>query len=238
MVQQRKFEYVIVDLDGTLVEESARLEAQARAVSKKFGGSHDALQKVLDAFFAANDKAAAEGGKDKDNIPLYMRWIGESLGIPVSEAESEALAQAWNEAYKESFQSPVLFEDTLPFLQGLFERGYEPILATGGRQEEKTQLMVRAGISNFFKKIFASDELGFQKQDVRFWHIALSELSVSPEKILVIGNQTNDDIWRTGELGMTTVLIKRAEVLSKNLDPGSVKPDYEVHNLQEILKFI
>jgi FMN phosphatase YigB (HAD superfamily) len=238
MVSERKFAQIIIDLDGTLVEESARLEAQASAVSEKFGSSHEEMQNVINAFFVANDKAVAEGGKDKNNLSIYIRWMGETLNIPVDETESKALAEAWKNAYEESLHAPTLFDDVLPFLTGLKELGYEPVLATGGKEMEKRQLMEKVGINTFFKKVFASAEVGFQKQDTNFWKQVLKDLSVSSKKVLVIGNQINDDIWRTSELGMSTVFIKRPDALFKNLGPDTVKPDYEVHDLREIISLI
>lgn len=164
--------------------------------------------------------------------------MGEALNIPVGVAEAEVLAEAWKKAHEESFQAPILFNDTIPFLVCVIELGYEPILATGGKEGEKRRLMEKVGINSFFKKVFATDEVGFQKQDANFWKKVLNDLSVPSSKVLVIGNQINDDIWRTTELGMSTVLIRRLDVLSKNFGPDTVKPDYEVRDLREIITLI
>ena len=238
MGHNKNFTHIIVDLDGTLIDESLRLEAQAKAVSEKFGSSHESIQAVIDAFFVANDRAVIEGGENKNNIPQYMKWIAESLNISITDEESKTLASAWMRAYKESLATPYVFSDTFPFLEGAQERGYELILATGGTIEEKKYCIDKAGISDFVKKIYTSAEVGFQKQDKRFWEFILAELHVPAEQILVVGNQINDDILWPSQLGMKTVLVNRSDDFIKQIGSGSLKPEYEVTTLQSILTFI
>jgi putative hydrolase of the HAD superfamily len=238
MSAQKRFEYVIIDLDGTLIDESSRLDAQASAVSEKFGSTLERKQNVIDAFFTIHNEVVKKNADDKNNIPLHLRQMGELLGVPVSDDESIILAQRWSDAYEQSFHVPKIFTDTIAFLKELKERGYSLILATGGEKLKKSEVLVRLGIDSFFDQIFTTSEIGFQKQDRRFWEAVLNTLMSSPEKVLVIGNQINDDVWRTKELGMKTVLVKRPDILVKHLDPETVKPDYEVTALRAILNFI
>lgn len=236
MKHKRTFEVVVVDLDGTLIEESSRLEAQATAVSHVFGETLAQKQTVIDAFFAANDRAVAEGGVSKHNIPQYMVWMGEQFGVKLSSAQAVELADAWTTAYTRALQTPVLFPDTLPFLEGLREKNLHVFLATGGLQSQKEQVLDDAGISEFFLDIFAADDIGYQKQDERFWKSIL--FGIHLKNVLVVGNQINDDVWQPQKFGMGTVLIKRPDVLRKNLGPQDVVADYEVTDLREVLTLL
>lgn len=234
----KKYEYIILDLDGTLIEETGALTAQAASVSSVFGSSQDEVQKIIFAFFAANDRAVREGGEHKNDIPQYMIWMGETLGVDVSKDEAAELATAWTAAYQNTSKDPVLFDDTIEFLEGLKEQGYTPILASGGGEEEKCARLDAAGIESHFRKVFAAKEVGFQKQDVRFWQAVLAELNVPADSIIVVGNQLNDDIQFSQLTGMHTVLINRPNTFKKVRDPEGIIPDHTVVSLTEILDLI
>jgi len=229
---------VIFDVDGTLIDESSRLQAQTDAVAWKFGETIEQRQLVVDAFFAANDQAQAlQSTGDaavKGDIPWYMRQIGQSLNIAVSDAESEKLALEWHAAYTASHGEPHLFEDSLPVLQTLRDSGFEMVVASGNTVATRKQLLIGAGIQDFFSTIFAAIDVGYQKQDVRFWQALLESVDTDPSRIAMIGNQINDDIIHPAALGMKTFLVERADTLRKNLGLGMASPDFTVQSLMEI----
>lgn len=235
---EKKYEYIILDLDGTLIEETAALEAQVKAVARVFGEGAEAMQAIVYAFFAANDRAVAEGGENKNNIPQYMIWMGKTLGVEVSHNQAVELAAAWSEAYQNTSKEPVLYPETVTFLEGLKERGYTPILASGGSEEEKRARLDACGIEPYFTQVFAAKDVGFQKQDIRFWQHVQKALDTAPEKILVVGNQINDDIQYSSQVGMNTILITRPHTLKKVHDPEGVTSDHVVTDLCDILGVI
>lgn len=233
----QKITHVIFDLDGTLIDESSRLDAQASAVAWKFGESLEDKQKVIDAFFAANDTAEAykENGKSeyKGNIPWYMEEIGKMLGVEVTEEEATMLADAWREAYSDSYENPELFQDAVPCLQDLKDAGYILLLASGSTLESRQELLEEVGIDDYFSEIFAAADVGFQKQDIRFWEELLEQVDIKPEAIVVVGNQINDDIMHPQALSMTTVLVERPDTLKKHLDPDEeITPDHTIEDLE------
>lgn len=226
---------IVFDIDGTLIDESEALEVQTSAVAWKFGESQEEHQRVVDAFFAANNRAVAEGGKHKNDITKYMVWMGETLGIPVSDAEAERLADDWQEAFRGMFQTPQVFPDSVPCLEALRAKGLTLIAASGGTVEKKQALLKQANLAEYFENIFAATDIGFQKQDIRFWQQLLKELNVPAENIMVIGNQINDDIMHPKALGMKTVLVHRPGLLRKDLDPKDVSVDQMISDLSQII---
>lgn len=231
----KKYSHIILDLDGTLIEETESLVTQVRAVSHMFGASPEAIQAAIYAFFAANDRAVAEGGVNKNNITQYMMWMGEELGKSVDKKQAIELAKLWQAAYQVCAKAPVLFFDAVSFLETVAERGYTLVLASGGTEVEKRARLDAAGIDHYFERVFAATDMGYQKQDQRFWKTMLAELDVPPEQIMVIGNQINDDVWKSGEVGMYTVLVRRLDAFQKVRDPEGVTADREIQSLVEIL---
>ena len=229
-----KITHIVFDIDGTLVDESESLMAQTGAVAWKFGGSHTERQAVVNAFFAANDRAVLEGGADKNNIPKYMEWIGETLSLPVSEDEVQKLAIDWKEAFSKNFKTPTFFDDSVPCLKTLSAAGYRIIAASGGEGEKKQGLLREAGLMEFFSTVYGASDVGFQKQDVRFWQKLVEYESLIPENVVVIGNQINDDIMHPKSLGMHTVFVKREGVLTKNFGPDNVEAEFNLDSLERL----
>jgi FMN phosphatase YigB (HAD superfamily) len=230
--------YIIFDIDGTLIDESSVLEAQTSAVAWKFGESLAAKQMVVDQFFVANNRAVLEGGQQKNNIVQYMLWIGEALDISISDTEAEKLAHDWSQAFATTFSIPKVFPDTVSCLEALQAEGRVLIAASGGTKEKKLGLLSEAGLAAYFSSIYTATDVGFQKQDRRFWDFVLADLAVSPEQCLVVGNQTNDDIMQPKALGMYTVLVKRPGLLRKDLGPRDISADNTISNLSEVLTFL
>ncbi|MES2966723.1 MAG: HAD family hydrolase [Patescibacteria group bacterium] len=227
---------IIFDVDGTLVVESDRLLAQTKAVAYHFGGLPAEMQAVLYAFFAINDEVTKEKPHLKNNISLYMKMVGERLGIATSEAEAETLATQWTEAYKNSHTKPVLFPDAYMCLETLSQRGFRLVVASGNTVATRTDMLEQTGIAQFFSQIYAATDVGYQKQDVRFWESILSSLDIAPEeKVMVIGNQLNDDILQPIHLGHLAFLIERPSELKKIQEEPRITPTAIFNNLQELV---
>ncbi|MEY2665233.1 MAG: hypothetical protein RLZZ480_338 [Candidatus Parcubacteria bacterium] len=229
---------IVFDIDGTLIDESESLILQTNAVAWKFGDSLEKKQRVVDAFFAANDRAVAEGGQYKNDIAQYMRWMGEALGVVVSSEEAVRLADDWREAFSGTFRAPQVFADSVLCLETLRAKGLTLIAVSGGTTEKKQSLLKEANLAEYFENVFAATDIGFQKQDVRFWQQLLKDLNISAETIMVVGNQINDDIMHPKALGMETVLINRPGLLRKDLGPKDLEADYTIENLGELTKLI
>lgn len=237
-----RIQIVIFDVDGTLIDESASLEAQTGRVAWKFGDGQAERQRVVDAFFRANDEAQrlldAGEARVKGDIPWYMRRMGEYLGIPVNSAESDTLARDWSEAYHASHHSPVLFDDSRGVLERLSSAGYRLVVASGNTVETRRRILGGVGIEGYFEAIHAAIDEGFQKQDVRFWTGVVTQLGVAADRVAVVGNQVNDDIMHPVALGMVTFLVRRPDRLVKNLGPTTVQPTHVVETLEDVPRLL
>lgn len=229
---------IIFDVDGTLVVESTRLHAQAQAVAYHFGSSHKAMQAVLYAFFKINDELAQANSPLKNNIPVYMKMMGQRLGIETDEDEAAALARVWTQAYENDHSKPELFPDTAMCLETLTKRGFTLVIASGNTVASRLALLKQTGIAHYFKHIFAAQDVGYQKQDVRFWEAIFSDLNIiNGEKVMVVGNQLNDDIVCPITLGHFAFLIDRPTELKKNKEKPIIPPTSKFANLMTLVHY-
>ena len=229
--------HVIFDIDGTLIDESAVLRAQAHAVGWKFGSTQEAMQRVIHSFFRVNDVAARLPDEEKllykNNIQWYMERMGVDLGIQVTESDAITLAKDWTDAFSVNALEPHLFDDVIPCLESLVREGETLIVASGNSESNRRLLVQKLGIDTYFKNIYAAQTVGYQKQDKRFWESVFADLGVSPRNVAVVGNQLNDDIEHPHSFGAHTVLIKRPGLLTKEYNPRSVSPHATIKSLSE-----
>ena len=97
--------------------------------------------------------------------------------------------------------------------------------------------MLFRSIMDFFKQVFAATDVGFQKQDVRFWETIFKQMDITPgEKVVVIGNQLNDDILQPIQLGHYAFLIERPGELKKIKEEPVIAPTATFSSFQELLE--
>lgn len=228
---------VIFDVDGTLIEESSRLRAQAEAVAEHFGSTPERLQAVVYAFFAVHNHMVQCGSTMRNNIPEYLYQMGERLRCPLTRDEAEVLAGRWTKAYEESHDEPVLFPDVVPCLRALKEHGCRLIVASGNTVATRVAILERTGIKDYFDAIYAAQDVGFQKQNKEFWnHLLKAEGYTSYDPVIVVGNQLNDDILQPINLGLKAFLIDRPSELKKMAEEPVVEPSAIFPDLYTMLQ--
>ena len=60
---------------------------------------------------------------------------------------------------------------------------------------------------HYFKKIFASKDVGFEKPDPRFFQFVVSDLNIKPSQAIMIGNDYLKDVCGGKVAGMHTVFL-------------------------------
>lgn len=227
---------IIFDLDGTLVRESPSLWEQTSAVAPLFGDSVADRQAVVTAFFACNDFVTTHLPERKHDIPFYLSYVGRSLGKPLTPESAATAATAWTAAHRKIIAEPELFPDTVATLSELSARGFRLVVASGGSQESREAILVQTGIRDFFSHVFASREVGYQKQEVQFWEEVLPRVGwTAGAPGIVVGNQVNDDIVHPLHFGLPAVLIEYPEPLKKVSRLPSVAPTATYASLSEML---
>lgn len=233
MATRRVVKTLLVDCDGVLNDNDRRLEMQGNAIASFFAVS---WREAVDAWFTVNQqlydtyrrtltgeeyykKMAAER-------PVRFKMLGAHLKKEVSDNDAFTLARAWEEAYKAYDEHPVRFDDALPFLERVRSLGIPMALVSGMTEENRWALLKKLELDGFFKKVYASNTVGCQKQQPAFYERVLSDLGVDGRDTAIVGDKCNDDM-SAGTFGVLTVLLMRT--------PHEVEcaPDHIVRDLHE-----
>jgi len=129
-----------------------------------------------------------------------------------------------------------LFEDSLPTLRALRERGYRLGLVSntpwGTPEYLWEKQLEQFGLDAWFDVSLFSSGIGFRKPDARIFQAALEGLGIPAEAVLFVGNDPEADVAGALRLGMRAALILRPGAAPA---PASPPPDLCVRTLAELL---
>jgi len=117
--------------------------------------------------------------------------------------------------------------DSLKRLKTSFRLG----IVSDAQQEYAISELKIVGIYRLFDSIVISGDYGFRKPDQRLFNQCLSNLGVSPEEALFVGNDAYRDISGAKSIGLKTGLVM-TEYGSKNTQHG--EPDFRIDNISQL----
>ena len=128
-----------------------------------------------------------------------------------------------------------VFDDTLPALRTLRDRGYRLGLISntpwGTPDYLWTGQLERFGLAAYFEVALFSSDVGFRKPDGRIFRMALQRLGLAPERVVFVGDNPVADVLGAQRAGLASVLIVRPGCLSSGVSPV---PDLRIESLAEL----
>jgi HAD superfamily hydrolase (TIGR01549 family) len=224
----RRYKVIYFDLDGTLVDyESDACHAFGKAAQHAIG-RHPHLAEMLTDNIFRNARQATYIQYGDIGIPL-RDWYRECMRLVLESADTFdiKLAEEMGQLYG-LFRNTKLtaFEDALevvPKLAGSYKLG---LLSNGSSKVHKL------AIAEYFSYSIYAREVGHEKPAPEIFHAAAQAAGCRNAEMLVVGDGQHTDIIGAKNAGIEIVWINRmyAELLS-----GIPRPDYEIHDLREIL---
>ncbi len=218
-----KLKFVLVDLDGTLID-NRRLEAEVlrqfyQKISKKLKISKKRAKEI---FWKIGKEL--EGKKEWYDWRIYSNKL--------------KLGDFWKNAYKKALKYLKVRKEAKKFLKGVKKLGLKPVIVSNAIKEVVNWKVEKAKLSKFIFKRFSQDDTKCCKKEVKYFRIILRKLRVKPKEVLLIDNSV-ESIKSARRLGIKTILIKKFEHSKYYLkESKKVKSDYEVKNLVQALKII
>ena len=121
-----------------------------------------------------------------------------------------------------------LFDDVMTTINKLKEK-YRVVI---GSTADTFPLLVNLKYNDLsVHKVYTSEMIKTYKPDSKFYEYILHQENVDASEAVFIGDSTLDDVIGPSALGITTVLIHR----NNNYKDEKAKPDYLIHNLNELL---
>ncbi len=154
----------------------------------------------------------------------YDAWTNalKAFGIEDSDLANE-LAETYPVIRRKKH---LLFPDARKVLQNLHP-GYRMGIVTNGIPDLQWEKINVSGIASFFDSVIISVEAGMAKPDPGIFRIALEELGVENNEVIMVGNNPERDVEGALNAGIKSVWINR-----DGADPGKNRqPDYTINDL-------
>jgi putative hydrolase of the HAD superfamily len=135
------------------------------------------------------------------------------------------------EAYHSATTPLSPYADTEPVLSELSESVQLGLLTDGRGGHAKLR---RLGIEKYFDAVLVSPTIGYSKRERAVFDAILSDLWVSPEDAVYVGDDPRFDVRIPNEMGMTTVRIRRGRHADREPETENAVPDLEIDSLAEL----
>jgi HAD superfamily phosphatase (TIGR01668 family) len=133
--------------------------------------------------------------------------------------------------------------DTLPdsheVLEVLVDHYRLAIICNTNASGERVREVLRsAGIERYFDLVVVSSEVGLRKPDRKIFGIALENLDLRPDEVVMVGNRISVDILGGNRVGMKTVLIKWNNRYQEKVTCELDRPTYTIKSLRELVSIV
>lgn len=106
-------------------------------------------------------------------------------------------------------QQTNLVEGAIELLDYLKAKKYTLSIISNGFIEVQYTKLRRSRLLPYFSNIFLSEEVGYQKPDIRFFQAVLEKLSVKPAECIVIGDNFQTDIQGAKNANIDAIFYQR-----------------------------
>lgn len=217
--------YVLFDLDGTILDFHQGERTAFIATINEFS-NYELKEADISLFSDINERLFNEyaSGKMKRIEFQEKRFFEISKHLNINIDCSVA-----NKFFINTLKYTAdVYDDAIDILNYLSDK-YTLLIASNGITSVQTQRLASCGFLSLFNKIYASEEIGANKPDIKFFDYIFNDLNdYDKNRYIIIGDRLETDILGGINSNIKTVLINRDNVI------GDIIPDYEIFNLNDL----
>ncbi len=230
------YKHVLIDLDDTLWDfrRNSKIAMQEIFNDYELIRYYDSFESFYDIYMTKNHQLweqYAKGEITKEFLSLErflypLRIVGkEDVGL------AEKLGKDF--LYRTTMQTN-LVEGVGEILEYLKSKNYILSIISNGFVEVQYTKLRRSGLLPYFSNVFLSEEVGYQKPEIRFFQTVLDILNATPSECIVIGDNFQTDIQGAQNANIDAVFYRNNVDMTSNIDfVGQI-----IENLIEIKAFL
>lgn len=221
---------VFIDVDNTLLDFNKSTEYAVSLLCREYNIKYSS--DITDTFFKINSMLWQKLEQEKlDKEELHrIRWklIFEELGIETDYASFE-------KDYRDKIANfPIPVDGSIEILQYLSEK-YSVFAASNASLNQQKRRLEKAGMYQYIKDIYTSEQAGASKPSQEFFDYCLSKCGENDKsKIIIIGDSLRADISGGINAGIKTCWFN----YDKREPSGNIRPTYTAEELQDIKKYL
>ncbi|WP_126447754.1 HAD-IIIA family hydrolase [Sulfuricystis multivorans] len=170
---QQRFELIVFDWDGTLMDSAALIVASVQAAARDLGLAPPPIERARHIIGLGLNEALRHALPD------------------LPEAHYPELVARYRHHYLSRDHELTLFPGAADFVQDLAERGYRLAVATGKSRLGLDRALAQTGLDGFFHATRCADECHSKPHPQMLLEL-MEEFAVEPAQTLMIGDTTHD----------------------------------------------
>lgn len=223
------YKTILIDLDDTLLDFQKSEDVAIRTTIKTLG--IEPTEDVVSAYKAINLKywKMFERKEIEREALLIARFKEFCELLNITNKDFSLL----NETYFHYLSSsPFEIDGADEFLNKLSQK-YNIYVITNGVKRVQTIRLSLVNITKYFKKVYISEEIGYQKPSVEFFEFVLNDLNITnKEEVLIIGDSLSSDIQGGINSGIDTMWYNPKKLKS------NINYTYQIENYDEFFEII
>ena len=222
-----KFEIILWDIDGTLVDFEASeelclqksLEQQGKQATEELLALYKRINR---SFWQRFEKG--EVSKEELYPGRFRAWFEEIGFSGLDPVKMNANYQVNLGMY------PVVYPDAIPVLSA-FKGRVRQYVVTNGSVVAQNGKLKQSGIDRWMDGVFISEELGVPKPDKRFFDLCAAGIpDYDPQKTVIIGDSLSSDMLGGHNAGVKCVWFNS----KGDRAPEHIRIDAQVRSLSDI----
>lgn len=215
-----KYKYVIFDIDNTLLDFS---KSEYKALQKVFAKQGVVFnEETFEQYKKINGELwhQLEEGKISKEYLLEQRFYRFFLEhhIVVNGAKVDQDFRHYLEENND------LMDGAIELLEDIKGKGYTVFAGTNGIGSTQRIRLKNAQIDHFFDELFISEEVGFEKPDVRFFDYIFNQERITDKStVIMIGDSLTSDIEGARRVGIDSIWIEDGKELPEDFASKKVR---------------
>ncbi|MFW9828739.1 MAG: TIGR02253 family HAD-type hydrolase [Candidatus Thorarchaeota archaeon] len=152
------------------------------------------------------------------------------------------IASAVMAYHAEKVNSIKLYDDVEGCLRKLKASSIKTAIITDGIPIKQYEKILRLNIDKLIDLVVISDEIGIKKPNPELFKYCLKKFKVEGQDTIYVGDRIDNDIIPANLNNIYTVYLHRGgkyDTFKEDLKfQGSIRPDYEISNLDELFEII
>jgi len=226
----KKFNTLLFDADGTLFDFDACEHEALIKVFEKYGYPlNEEIKKTYERINKGLWKQYELGLMDRNTV-IYSRF-----GMLFKEIGIDDDGIAFEDDYQDLLgMQHVLIPGALELVKQLCD-DYDLYIVTNGVTSTQLRRLNESGLDKLMKKIFVSEETGYQKPMKEFFDYCFERIdNFDPSSAIIIGDSLSSDIKGGNNAGIATFWYNPNSLVN-NTDS---KVDYEIAKLDELIDIL
>lgn len=168
-------------------------------------------------------------------IPFIYHYIfwKEALHRSNINPTLDRITEVYDVFLEEYSQVINIYPDVIPTLKEL-KKSFELALVSNSNMQRCYKFVDKFDLTNYFSLIVSSGEIGFTKPQPLIFRYVLRRLNLLPSECAMVGDRLDTDIRGVKKTGIVGILLVRPE-FDKNTYPLSIRPDFQISSLTELL---